>query len=172
MQWKAPILLLAAAALAGCGDASAPHESGQGSTTPRYERPQEDRSVLGETEVPVRIGELGPSFAACNSLGRTRNLAAGEQLPVRAGPYDPARETDRLPQDATFFICARSHDQRWLGVVYASGGAASPACGVSAPATVRRDYDGPCESGWVPAALVRLVSGIDRPADAEPIATD
>ncbi|MFN3944346.1 MAG: hypothetical protein ACK4K7_05415 [Allosphingosinicella sp.] len=175
MDWKAVAVAFAPAALllAGCGDSSAPDGGGaQGSTTPRYERPQESRSVLGETEVPVRIGELGPSFAACNTHGRTRNLSAGETLPVRAAPYDEAQERSRLSPDAEFFICSRSHDQRWLGIVYAEGGTASPACGVSAPVTARRDYEGPCESGWVSSAFVRLVSGINRPAAAEQMPTN
>ena len=34
---------------------------------------------------------------------------------------------------ASFFICARSHDQRWFGIVYDEGGTASERCGVAAP---------------------------------------
>jgi hypothetical protein len=171
MRWKAALPLLGpialAASLAACGEASEAPAGGQGSTTPRYERPQEDRSVLGETQVPVRIGELGPNFAACNTYGRTRNLSEGEQLPVRAAPYEQSAEQDRLPPGAQFFICSRSHDQRWFGIVYAGRGEAAPGCGVSAPVTARRDYEGPCESGWVSSAFVRLVSGVERPADPE-----
>lgn len=151
----APVAALLVAGCGGYSDAG----SNQGSTTPRYERAQGDRSLLGETTTPVRIGELGPNFAACNTFGRTRNLAAGEMLPVRAAPYETAQEIDRFPPPADFFICSRSHDQRWFGIVYADGGNASPACAVTAPVGSRRDYDGPCRSGWVPSALVRLTSG-------------
>jgi len=109
--------------------------------------------------VPVRIGELGPSFAACNAAGTSRRLPAAEQLSVRAAPFEVARETGAVPAEARFFICSRSHDQRWLGIVYAAQGALDPACGVSRPVTARRVYDGPCRSGWVPSAFVKQIAG-------------
>lgn len=149
--------------IAGCDYTNTPAGEGQGSTTPRYERSADDRSLLGETTTPVRIGELGPNFAACNTFGRTRNLSAGEQLVIRAAPYEQAQEIDRLAPNAEFHICSRSHDQRWMGIVYAEGGGAAPACEVSAPASARRDYDGPCRSGWVSSAFVRLTSGVAPP---------
>lgn len=156
---------LAGLMIAGCGSYSDP-EASQGSTTPRYERAEADRSLLGETETPVRIGELGSNFAACNTFGRTRNLSDGETLSVRAAPYDQAQEIDTLRPGAEFFICARSHDQRWFGLVYEEGGRAAAGCGVAAPVSSRRDYDGPCRSGWVPSAFVRLTSGPAAPAAA------
>ncbi len=111
--------------------------------------------------VPVRIGELGPNFNACNAAGTSRHLdaAAGERLQVRAAPFDTAAETGAIPAGARFFICARSHDQRWLGVVYDEAGALSPACGVSRPVTSRRGYEGPCRSGWISSAFVRQIAG-------------
>jgi hypothetical protein len=167
MRWKALALL---PLLAGCGSASPPDQGGgTGSTTPRYERPQEDRSLLGETVVPVRIGEMGGNFAACTGRGRLRDRAVGGPVPVRAGPFEPAQRTDELAQTAEFFICSRSHDQAWFGIVYDEGGRASERCGVSQPVAARRDYEGPCASGWVPSSLVRLVSGAALPtAEAPP----
>jgi len=153
-----PILLLA-----GCYDQ--PMTNGYGSTTPRYERAAQDNSTLGEQVVPVRIGELGPNFAACNAQGNVRERTADGPIPVRAAPFEQARQKGQLPPGSSFFICSRSLDQRWLGVVYDQGGKASRGCGVSAPVSDRRDYEGPCDSGWVPSAQVRLISGVQPPAD-------
>jgi hypothetical protein len=162
MKHSIGIILLAALA-AGCSDAA--NENGSlGSTTPAYERVEADGSLLGATVQPVRIGELGANFAACNASGTTRDRAAGGPVPVRAAPFDQAEEVDQLPARASFFICTRSHDQRWFGIVYEEGGRTSEACGVSRPINVRRDYDGPCASGWVSSALVRLVSGVPHKA--------
>lgn len=152
-----PILLLGA-----CNDE--PVVNGYGSTTPRIERPAEDQSVLGDTETPVRIGELGPNFAACNAQGQVNERAAEGAVEVRAAPFEQAHETGSLSPGTTFFICTRSLDQRWMGVVYSDSGRAERSCGVSAPVRARRDYDGPCKAGWVPSAQVRMTSGVEIPA--------
>lgn len=152
---------LALVLLAACSDPSATNGS-YGSTTPRYERPAEDANLLSDSVTPVRIGELGPNFAACNGHGEVRERAVESAIQVRAAPFEPARQVAQLPLGSTFFICSRSLDQRWLGVVYDRDGHASHACGVSAPVSTRREYEGPCESGWVPSAQVRLVSGIEN----------
>lgn len=155
------------AALAGCGDPAA-DPNAQGSTTPPYVRAEADEPLLGQTVQPVRIGEQGPSFAACNARGAVRERVAAGPVPVRAAPYEPADEIDSLPAGAEFFICSRTHDQRWFGIVYDEGGEASERCGVSAPVAARRPYQGPCAAGWVPSARTRLVSGVPHqlPADA------
>jgi hypothetical protein len=139
----------------GC-DRPEPGES-RGSTTPRYERASPD--PLEQAVRPVRIGELGPNFAACNTVATTRDRApgGGAALTVRTAPFEAARGTDRLPAGATFFVCSRSLDQKWFGIVYETGGAAAESCGVSRPVPARRDYDGPCRSGWVSSTLVKLV---------------
>jgi hypothetical protein len=46
-----------------------------------------------------------------------------------------------------------------MGIVYEEAGTLSPTCGVSSPVTSRRDYDGPCRSGWVSSAFVKLIAG-------------
>jgi len=150
MRCAFPLLLL----LAGCGEAV---KDDHFAREPKAEA-GEPASVDPGT-VPVRIGELGPSFNACNAAGTSRTLPAGGQLTVRAAPFDVARETGAIPAEARFFICSRSHDQRWLGVVYAGDGALDPACGVSRPVTSRRAYDGTCRSGWVPSAFVKQIAG-------------
>jgi hypothetical protein len=137
--------------LAGCGEAvDDNHFAGD----EQEERPVSD-PVTSEA-VPVRIGELGPSFPACNATGVTRNLSEGEALPVRAAPFDTAVETGRVPAGGRFAICSRSHDQKWFGIVFGEGTAQD--CGVSAPVTSRRAYEGPCRSGWVSTPFVKLVA--------------
>jgi hypothetical protein len=152
-----PILLLA-----GCHDE--PISNGYGSTTPRIARPAQYNSTLEQAVAPVRIGELGPNFAACNAQGEVRERAAAGPIPVRAAPFEQAQQKGRIAPGSTFFICSRSLDQQWLGIVYEAPGRASPGCGVSTPVSARRDYDGPCDSGWVASTQVRLISGVQPPS--------
>jgi len=151
------LLALLAAAGAGC-EKPEPGES-RGSTTPRYQRAEGDTSPLAEAKEPVRIGELGPDFAACETHATTRNrsAAAGHTLAVHAAPYEAAKAVDQLPAGATFFICSRSLDQQWFGIVYDEGGTLSDRCGVSDPVRSRRAYEGPCRSGWVSSTFVKFV---------------
>jgi hypothetical protein len=143
----APLLILAAAA---CQKPAEPGES-RGSTTPRYERPQE--TPLDQAARPVRIGELGPNFAACQARGTTRSSQYG--LEVRAAPFESAPVTGGVPTGGSFFVCTRSLDQHWLGIVYDEPGGTGERCGVSRPVAARRDYKGPCRSGWVASAGVK-----------------
>jgi hypothetical protein len=113
--------------------------------------------------IPVRVGELGPNFQACGTDGTTRHLEAGENLPVRSAPFDNAPQTGAVPTGTRFFICNRSLDEKWFGIVYDKNGALAQACGVSEPANTRRDYAGPCQSGWVQSAYVKLIDGEDQP---------
>lgn len=109
--------------------------------------------------VPVRVGEMGPSFDACVHAGTTRHVPAGGRLPVRAAPFESAEETGAIAADGRFFVCARSQDQKWLGIVWDENAGISEACGVSSPSLTRRDYEGPCRSGWVGSAFVKLIAG-------------
>lgn len=144
-------LLAASLFLAGCGEGVKTDKFGNSADVD----PGPD--VVQPGVVPVRVGELGPSFDACNSVGRPNHLdsAAGGTLDVRAAPSDAADRTDSLHADAQFFVCTRSVDQRWLGIVYDPSGTLSPACGVSHPLASRTAYRGPCRSGWVQGAFVR-----------------
>jgi hypothetical protein len=67
---------------------------------------------------------------------------------------------------ARFYVCARSLDQKWFGIVHDESGALAPRCGVSDPVAATRAYDGPCRSGWVSSAFVKLIAGDDRPVPA------
>lgn len=166
-------MLALAVLVAGCGERLGRNETGGGSTTPPYVRAEGDRSLLGNATQPVRVGEQGQSFAACAARGTTRErLGTASGVPVRGAPFDANREIDRLASGAEFFICSRTHDQRWFGIVYPGAGQTPDSCEVAAPVARRADYDGPCASGWVASAQVRLVSGVPHqlaPGDAPPI---
>lgn len=146
-----PAFLLPLLALAACGERAVPDGE---RIAPDLAWPPADPVVVA---APVRIGEAGPAFRACQAAGTPR--APGADLPVRAGPFDAAPTTGSIAPEASFFVCTRSIDQRWLGIVYDPGGALSPACGVSVPVSRRAAYAGPCRSGWVASAAVRLVAG-------------
>ena len=149
-------LFISLLALAGCGESVKDDHFARELKT---ERMEPDPANPGT--VPVRIGELGANFNACNAAGTSRRLdpAAGERIQVRAAPFDAAEEIGSIPAGARFFICSRSHDQRWLGVVYEESGTLAPACGVSRPAPEKGNYQGPCRSGWVSAAVVKQIAG-------------
>ena len=151
----APILL--ALVLVSCGEPVRDDHFAN-----RVEAPAPVAQAPTATAVPVRVGELGPNFDACSAVGTTRHLEAGARLAVRAAPFDVSAESDGIPADARFFVCSRSLDQKWLGIVYDPAGGLSERCGVSGPIAARRAYDGPCRSGWVASAFVRLISGIDQ----------
>jgi len=159
-----PAALLAS--LAGCDNR--PVKDGPGATTPRYERVEPDTDMLRGAVTPVRVGELGPSFAACAARGEPRTRTLQGPLPVRAAPFEQAQQIDQLPPSADFHICSRSIDQQWFGIVYDEGGRAAERCGVDRPVPARRDYQGPCAAGWVSSAVVRFVSGIPHDLPAQP----
>jgi hypothetical protein len=154
-----PILALAFG-LAACGT-SVP--DGNGSSDQNLANASD---TLTAVPIAVQVGELGANFPACNADGSTRHLGAGESLPVRSAPFDNAPQTGAVPTDSRFFICDHSLDEKWFGIVYEKSGTLTPSCGVSEPAETRHDYKGPCQSGWVESAYVRLVEGDEPPPPA------
>jgi hypothetical protein len=140
-------------ALAGCGEAVRDDHFAN-----KVDAAASEPAPVASSAVPVRVGELGPSFAACGAVGTTRNLAEGKGLEVRAAPSDTAARAGEVAAASRFFVCSRSHDQRWLGIVYEPAGQLAPACGVTTPLPSRRNYEGPCRSGWVASAFVKLVA--------------
>jgi hypothetical protein len=161
---RRPFLLLCLV-LASCGEPatyanrSAADENGAAAADTVTAAPQ-----------PVRVGELGPNFEACSAAGTTRGLKAGEALPVRVAPFDNADAAGSVAAGARFFICTRSLDQKWFGIVFEERGTLDERCGVSEPVTRRRDYAGPCRAGWVESAFVKVIAG-DGPA-ASPAAAE
>lgn len=112
---------------------------------------------------PVTIGEDGPRLDACGALGQVTRVGAGG-LSLRAAPFADAKELARLAEGQRSWICTRSLDQKWLGVVIqpppsAENAAPPPDCGVSSPVEQRQRYAGPCSSGWVASAYVSLIGG-------------
>jgi hypothetical protein len=143
--------------LAGCGE-PVRDDHYTNSAQSRQAAPAQPRPPLKQ-EVAVRIGEAGPNFDACAGAGTTRHVEPGKPLPIRAAPFDDAAETGAISAGQRFFVCTRSHNQKWLGVVHDESGTLAPRCGVSSPSTTRQAYAGPCRSGWVASAFVRLVAG-------------
>jgi hypothetical protein len=115
---------------------------------------------------PVRIGEYGPSFDACATVGTTRHVEPGAPLPVRSAPFETGSQTGAIQAGGRFFVCSRSLDQKWFGIVWDEAGGPAQSCGVSDPVTARRAYDGPCRSGWVASPFVKLIAGLDKPPAA------
>ena len=112
---------------------------------------------------PVIIGEDGPRLDACGAMGQAVRVGA-KGLAVRAAPFADAKETARMGEGDRAWVCTRSLDQKWLGVVIApppvEGNATEPAeCGVAEPVDRKQAYPGPCLSGWVSSAAIRLIAG-------------
>jgi hypothetical protein len=121
-----------------------------------------EREGASPGERPVRIGEGGPRFEACQGAGRVANLRGNEELAVLIAPFASAESKDSLQAGQFLHICSRSLDQQWMGVVYSPApaeGEEATDCGVSTPVRSKRNYDGPCKSGWVESAFVKLVAG-------------
>lgn len=121
-----------------------------------------ERIESGPTAKAVRIGEGGPRFDACQSVGEVGSHISGT-LPVKSAPFDSAEKIDSISADQRVYICTRSIDQQWFGIVYdksSDPGTTGPVdCGVSSPVRAKRSYDGPCKSGWVESIYVVLVAG-------------
>ncbi|MCC4232116.1 hypothetical protein LL253_05335 [Sphingobium soli] len=111
----------------------------------------------------VTIGEDGPRLDACGVMGQVTR-AGGNGLALRAAPFAEAKSVATLEEGARLHVCTRSIDQKWLGVVVRpapADGDGTPAvdCGVSSPVDRKQAYEGPCASGWVASAYVRLIAG-------------
>jgi hypothetical protein len=144
-------LLSLCLALAGCGQSVPIGNTADNQAAAPEAAPPEPAAV--------RVGELGPSLAACTAAGTTRGLQPGERLPVRSAPFDTGEQTGAIRANGRFFVCSRSLDQKWFGIVYDDGFALNPACGVSEPVPARKPYPGPCRSGWVSSPFVKLIAG-------------
>jgi hypothetical protein len=149
MLMMAPVVLLAA-----CGDPEKIDEE-----SPAAQPAGERLGAPDDTPParPVTIGEGGPRFDACQAMGQISGTGA-RGLALRDAPYDRATQTDTLLENSRVFICTRTIDQQWLGVVIPTADE-SVDCGVLSPVRRKQQYDGPCQSGWVEANFVKLVAG-------------
>ena len=126
------------------------------------------RDAMPETRLearitrPVAIGEDGPRLDACGAMGQVVRVGSSG-LVMRAAPFAEAQEVARLAEGSRAYVCTRSLDQKWLGIVVAppspDDAADNVDCGVSGPVDRKQPYDGPCLSGWVSSASIRLVAG-------------
>jgi hypothetical protein len=138
--------------LAAC-NFSAVESNDRQQPSPTAEVPQ----AIAPQARPVRIGEGGPGFAACQSRGTVGSLDPGTtDTPVRIAPFAEAETVVALSEGATMFVCTRTLDQRWLGVVVPPFDAPDADCGVRARVDRPRDYEGRCASGWIAANTIRL----------------
>lgn len=163
---KTALLTVLLVSLAACSETTkvsddlADSQSDQANPTGRTEQGSVDPG-----ERAVLIGEGGSRFDACPSVGRITSV----ELEVLASPFDSAKVKDKVGSGQMVYICNRSLDQKWFGIVYdkaatplPEGGedvAAVTDCGVSSPVRSKRNYDGPCKSGWVESSFVKLVAG-------------
>jgi hypothetical protein len=159
MRFVLPVLLC----LAACSKTSDVLEELPNSSLAGAAREEVTESRMEAAQKrPVVIGEDGSRLDACGVRGQAVRVGAAG-LAVRAAPFADAPETGRMAEGARAFVCTRSLDQKWLGVVIQpasdpADSAAAPAdCGVSEPVDAKRAYDGPCLSGWVSSASIRLV---------------
>lgn len=161
---RSPICLLLI--LAGCSDSRDVMDELPNSSIAGAAREEVAESRMeAPLARPVTIGEDGPRMDACGAMGQV--LGAGRPLVLRAAPFDDARIVGELAENDRLHVCTRSLDQRWLGVVVPSAalveaggnGAQRADCGVTSPADRKQPYAGPCVSGWVSSARIRLIAG-------------
>ncbi|MDO7835853.1 hypothetical protein Q4610_12440 [Sphingobium sp. HBC34] len=157
-------MMLPLMALSGCSKSNDVLEELPNSSLAGAPREDVSETRLDSAIVrPVTIGEDGPQLDACGSLGQVMRVGP-KGLAVRAAPFAEAKALATLAEGERAFICTRSFDQKWLGVVVPpalAGENASEAadCGVASPVERKQAYDGPCVSGWVANASVRLIAG-------------
>jgi hypothetical protein len=96
----------------------------------------------------VTVGADGDG-PACPLQATVAGLHSGT-LAVRAGPGTGFERLDRLPNGAQVFLCDRAGNDGWAGIVYGDGD-----CGLAAPITPPRAYQGSCRSGWVRSDYLR-----------------
>ena len=117
-------------------------------------------AAAAKRDVPVIVG-VEEELDACGSWAEVSGLnPKGDGfLAVRGGPGSDYPMRDRLRAGDAFFVCDMSHDGKWMAIVYPREGQTSDVCGVSGAVPKAREYRGPCASGWVNAAWVRVLAG-------------
>lgn len=153
---KVIILGLALLASACSNMTERPTEEPDNATAAAADKSVEDPTREREIAQPIRVGDNGPRFPACSSTGQVSGVDQDDPLEVRSAPFERAQVTGTLTNGQKLFICMNSLDRKWFGVVYAGEGLALSECGVASPIRVAGEYGGPCDSGWVSSAFIRL----------------
>lgn len=124
-------------------------------------RDSAEAPVLASLLQPVMVGLNGSNLDACGSNARVVGLSAeGDNfLAVKSAPRLDARRIDKLGPAFELYVCERSKDGKWLGVVYEPDGETSANCGVTSPVSTPRPYSGRCQSGWVYSKYVEIYAG-------------
>lgn len=102
--------------------------------------------------VPITVGG-DPKALPCPQSGAVRVVETKGALTVHTGPGTEYASVDRLGNGKIVAVCNRSHDGRWLGVVYSDR--TGVACGLDKPIPEEGPYDGACLSGWVSNSFVK-----------------
>jgi len=112
-----------------------------------------------ESRVPF-IGLEGPEADACPGIGRINGLEPrkGDLLRVRSAADESAPTTHELTVSTLVWLCEADED--WQGIVFPKGQFQDLGdCQVSTAMAAPEQYQGPCQSGWIKAKYVELVTG-------------
>jgi hypothetical protein len=117
-------------------------------------------AMAAKRDVPVIVGEQ-EDLDACGGWAEVSGLnPKGDGfLAVRGGPGTDHALRDRLREGDGFFVCGTSRDGAWMAIVYPRAGQTAETCDVSGAVPEAHAYRGPCASGWVNAAWVRILAG-------------
>lgn len=96
---------------------------------------------------PVRVKSGGEAYGpACQAIGEI-----ALQTKVRSGPGETYSVRENIEAGTAVRLCEERGD--WIGVVYDKERAF---CEITSSSGERTVYTGPCSSGWVPRAAVRI----------------
>ena len=109
-------------------------------------------TFAGSGIVPVTVGQSGPEFDACPSLGLVTVTST-----LRSGPGTNFDRVMSLDAQSRFYICGESKSGRWTAIVLSQDGILD--CRAASPVPKQQPYAGPCVSGWVPSRYVKVIAG-------------
>lgn len=104
--------------------------------------------------IPVQVGGYADDDA-CLAVGK---IIQGP-VAVHAGPSPKAEVVDTLADRSFVWMCDTSGEGSWIGILFSHRRDGRLSCGVSGTIPVRKDYDGPCREGWVPAEAIVAYAG-------------
>ena len=99
---------------------------------------------------PLAVTVGGSESGGACPLQATVTGLQGSSLAVRAGPGTKFDRVDKLNNGARVYLCDRTGEAGWVGIVYGSGD-----CGLAAPINPPRAYAGNCRAGWVRSNYLR-----------------